>query len=72
MGRFREVSKYISIPKYAKIKIKREKEKKYVMFGYTKCSPEFLFFFLVLHLEIAIVGVLALRIAVRMASIFIS
>lgn len=70
MGRFREVSKNISIPKYAKIKNKK-REKKSVMFCLLlNAHPNF--FFLVLHLEIAIVGVLALRIAVRMASILIS
>lgn len=69
MGRFREVSKNISIPKYAEKKNKERKEICHVLFV-TKCSPDF--FFLVLHLETVTVGVLALRIAVRMASILIS
>lgn len=37
MGRFRGVSKNISVPKYAK---NRKREKESVMFGYTECLPE--------------------------------
>lgn len=61
MGRFRGVSN-ISVPKYAK-KMKREKRNLSCLL--LNAYPNFSI--IVLHLEIAIVGVLALRIAVRMA-----
>lgn len=71
MGRFRKVSKNISILKYARKKNKKRERKKNLSCSVIlNAHPNFLF--LVLHLEIAIVGVLALRIAVRMASILIS
>lgn len=62
MGRFRGVSN-ISVPKYAKKKKKREKRNLSCLL--LNAYPNFSI--IVLHLEIAIVGVLALRIAVRMA-----
>lgn len=62
MGRFRGVSN-ISVPKYAKKKMKREKRNLSCLL--LNAYPNFSI--IVLHLEIAIVGVLALRIAVRMA-----
>lgn len=60
MGRFRGVSQYLHPKICSKINKKREKE--YIMFVsiYSQNTN------LVPHLEIAIVGVLALRIAVRM------